>query len=137
VTVGEGAYQIESSVAGGTRVVLVASEPITQSSGDWVAVPKNTALVVSREKEGYIDIVRTPLHASGAHNRQEEVKMYGAQTLTPLTLVPLRCKRCNFFLIVCLLRTTTTPDVLIPLLISMRIVDECTFLVSTKWPILK
>jgi predicted glutamine amidotransferase len=75
VSPGEGAYQIESSAAGGTLVVLVASEPITQSSGDWVAVPKNTALVVSREKEGYIDIVRTPLHPSGEHNRQEEVKM--------------------------------------------------------------
>lgn len=66
---------MESSVAGGTRVVLVASEPITRSSGDWVAVPKNTALVVSREADGHIDIVRTPLHPSGKHNRQEEVKM--------------------------------------------------------------
>ena len=56
-------------------MVLVASEPITKSSGDWVAVPKNTALVVSREADGHIDIVRTPLHPSGKHNRQEEVKM--------------------------------------------------------------
>lgn len=55
--------------------MLVASEPITKSSGDWVAVPKNTALVVSREEDGHINVIRTPLHASGKHNRQEEVKM--------------------------------------------------------------
>ena len=72
---GEGAYRVESSVAGGTRVVLVASEPITRSSGDWVAVPKNTALVISRDKDGHMDVVRTPLHRSGKHNRQEEIKM--------------------------------------------------------------
>ena len=72
---GESAYCIESSIAGSTRVVLVASEPITQSSGDWVAVPTNTALVVSREKGGCIDIIRAPLAASACHVRQEEVKM--------------------------------------------------------------
>ena len=72
---GESAYCIESSIAGSTRVVLVASEPITQSSGDWVAVPTNTALVVSREKGGCIDIIRAPLAASACRARQEEVKM--------------------------------------------------------------
>ena len=72
---GESAYCIESSIAGGTQVVLVASEPITRSSGDWVAVPTNTALVVSREKGGCIDIIRAPLAASGCHARQEEVKL--------------------------------------------------------------
>lgn len=54
----------------------MASEPITKSSGDWVVVPKNTALVVSRGKDGFIDIMRTPLHASGTHARQEEIKLY-------------------------------------------------------------
>ena len=72
---GESAYCVAASMAGGTRVVLVASEPITKSSGDWVAVPRNTALVITREKEGFIDIMRTPLHASGAHARQEEVRL--------------------------------------------------------------
>ena len=66
---------MESSVAGGAKVVLVASEPITRSSGDWVAVPKNTALVVSREADGHINVTRTPLHSSGKHSRQEEVGM--------------------------------------------------------------
>jgi hypothetical protein len=33
-------------------VALVASEPITGQAGDWVAVPRNTALVVIREKVG-------------------------------------------------------------------------------------
>lgn len=34
----------------GTRVALIVSEPITGQAGDWVAVPRNTALVVMREK---------------------------------------------------------------------------------------
>ncbi len=34
----------------GTRVALIASEPITGQAGDWVAVPNNTALVVISEK---------------------------------------------------------------------------------------
>ena len=34
----------------GTRVALIASEPITGQAGDWVAVPHNTALVVISEK---------------------------------------------------------------------------------------
>ena len=33
----------------GTRVALIASEPITGQAGAWVAVPHNTALVVIRE----------------------------------------------------------------------------------------
>ena len=36
----------------GTRVALIASEPITGQAGDWVAVPNNTALVVISEKVG-------------------------------------------------------------------------------------
>ena len=36
----------------GSRVALVASEPITRRPGDWVAVPRNTALIVLREKVG-------------------------------------------------------------------------------------
>ncbi len=31
------------------------------SNADWVAVPKNMALVITREKGGYINILRTPL----------------------------------------------------------------------------
>lgn len=34
----------------GTRVALVASEPITRQAGEWVAVPRNSALIIISEK---------------------------------------------------------------------------------------
>ena len=97
----------------GSRVVLVASEPITRSAGHWVrrgalavhsgtlqlqsallgicncskghadvahfrlgqvAVPRNSALVVSRGKGGLLDVVQAPLAAAGVHPRQLEVQ---------------------------------------------------------------
>lgn len=57
----------------GTRVAMVASEPITGSKSDWVKVPKNTALVISREKSGFVNIMRAPLTSTGSHPQQEEV----------------------------------------------------------------
>lgn len=48
----------------GSGVAFVASEPITGSNTDWVSVPKNTALVITREKGGYINIMRSPLLAA-------------------------------------------------------------------------
>ncbi|GAX84568.1 hypothetical protein CEUSTIGMA_g11989.t1 [Chlamydomonas eustigma] len=45
----------------GAKVAFVASEPITASTTDWVAVPKNTAMVITREKDSYINILRAPL----------------------------------------------------------------------------
>ncbi|GBF92924.1 hypothetical protein Rsub_05760 [Raphidocelis subcapitata] len=48
----------------GSSVAFIASEPITGSNTDWVAVPKNTALVITREKGGYINIMRSPLIAT-------------------------------------------------------------------------
>ena len=48
----------------GTRVVLVASEPITHSSGDWVAVPRNTVLIVSHDKGGCLNVLSSPLGVS-------------------------------------------------------------------------
>jgi hypothetical protein len=36
------------------------------SNTDWVAVPPNTALVMSREKGGFINIMRTPLSGLGS-----------------------------------------------------------------------
>ena len=56
----EGEYSLTYGDAG-TRTVLVASEPITRSKGDWVAVPRNTALVVSREKGRFINVMLAPL----------------------------------------------------------------------------
>ena len=57
----------------GLGVAIVASEPITGTPSDWVAVPENHALTISREKSGYVNIIRSPLTASGTHKRQEEV----------------------------------------------------------------
>lgn len=54
----------------------MASEPITGSSSDWVALPKNTALVVSREKSGFVSLVKAPIASSGDHPRQEEVSRW-------------------------------------------------------------
>ena len=57
----------------GTRVCLVASEPVTGAAGDWAEVPRNTALVVCRERCGLLNVLQAPLTACGAHPRQEEV----------------------------------------------------------------
>ena len=46
-------------------MVLVASEPITRSAGDWVAVPRNTVLIVSRDKGGCLNLLSSPLGALG------------------------------------------------------------------------
>ena len=66
---------MQSTYAGSAKVVLVASEPVTHSKGDWVAVPKNTVLVVNKGREGLIDITRAALHSSGVHDRQEEINL--------------------------------------------------------------
>ncbi|KAL3135302.1 hypothetical protein ABBQ32_007500 [Trebouxia sp. C0010 RCD-2024] len=68
---GEGQYSLKYGEVG-TRVAIVSSEPITGSS-DWVSVPRNTALVISQGKNGYVSILKSPLASSGKHPRQEEV----------------------------------------------------------------
>ena len=68
---GEGEYSLKYGEVG-TRVAIVSSEPITGSS-DWVSVPRNTALVISQGKSGYVSILKSPLSRSGKHARQEEV----------------------------------------------------------------
>ncbi len=45
----EASYELAFG-ARGPRVALVASEPITGSNTDWVAVPPNTVLVMTKEK---------------------------------------------------------------------------------------
>lgn len=55
----------------GSRVCLVASEPVTSAANDWVEVPANTAVVVCREKGGILNILLSPL--TGPSARQEEV----------------------------------------------------------------
>ena len=68
---GEGQYSLKYGEVG-TRVAIVSSEPITGSS-DWVSVPRNTALIISQGKSGYVSILKSPLASSGKHPRQEEV----------------------------------------------------------------
>ncbi len=60
---------------GGTdaRVCLIASEPVTARASDWVEVPRNTALIVCREKDGLLTVMQSPLTASGEHPRHAEV----------------------------------------------------------------
>lgn len=43
------------------RVILVASEPITSSASEWVAVPVNHGLVVTRDPEGWMSVLHVPL----------------------------------------------------------------------------
>lgn len=45
----------------GASVAILASEPITASRTDWVVVPKNTAVIISREKSGFLNIMRSQL----------------------------------------------------------------------------
>lgn len=45
----------------GASVAILASEPITASRTDWVAVPKNTAVIITREKGGFLNIMRSQL----------------------------------------------------------------------------
>ena len=59
----------------GSKVVLIASEPITKSAGHWVAVPRNSALVVARSKGASLDVVVSPLAAWGCHARLPEVQL--------------------------------------------------------------
>ena len=47
----------------GSSTVLIASEPITAAAGDWVPVPRNTAVVVTREKGAYVNVMLAPLDA--------------------------------------------------------------------------
>jgi predicted glutamine amidotransferase/WD40 repeat protein len=69
---GEGDYEL--AYAGlGTRVCLIASEPVTGRGSDWAAVPRNTALVVCREKGGLLAVLQAPLVAAGEHPRAAEV----------------------------------------------------------------
>ena len=56
----EGEYELAYRDPG-SRTVLVASEPITAAKGDWVAVPRNAAVVVTREKGEFVNVMLSPL----------------------------------------------------------------------------
>ncbi|GIL70254.1 hypothetical protein Vretifemale_1091 [Volvox reticuliferus] len=78
----ESSYELGVS-AQGPSVVFVASEPITASASDWVAVPKNTALVVTREKGGFLNILRSPLRS------QSQPQLSPAPSSLPSTRWPI------------------------------------------------
>ncbi len=61
-------------------MAFIASEPITGSKTDWVAVPPNHALVFTREKSGYLNVMRTPINplADTCSPQQQEVSRCGA-----------------------------------------------------------
>jgi Cys-Gly metallodipeptidase DUG1 len=73
---GEGDYTLINNETG-TRVVLIASEPVTSNPSDWVEVPTNTALVVVKERDGLLTTIQAPLSAQqeavACLARQEEV----------------------------------------------------------------
>ena len=69
VCAGEGQYSLKYGEVG-TRVAIVSSEPITASS-DWVPLPRNTALIISQAKNGYVSILKSPLAKEGRHPRVE------------------------------------------------------------------
>ena len=68
----EGDYHLLYSDKG-SRVCLVASEPVTSAAHDWCEVPANTALVVCREKGGILNILLSPITHTGDHPRHGEV----------------------------------------------------------------
>jgi hypothetical protein len=55
------------------RVVIVASEPITSTASEWVAVPKNHALVVTRDSDGWMNVLHTPMAMGPPGARVESV----------------------------------------------------------------
>ncbi|KAK9917148.1 hypothetical protein WJX75_001304 [Coccomyxa subellipsoidea] len=71
---GEGEYCLRYGAVG-TRVALVASEPITRQAGEWVAVPRNSALIIISEKGSCINVMHSAIGPHGVHPRQEEVAM--------------------------------------------------------------
>lgn len=76
---GEGSYGLTLGPVG-NHVALVASEPITGSTAEWVPVPAGTALVISRERNGYINIMHSPLDASQGLKRMQEVARWEIQS---------------------------------------------------------
>jgi hypothetical protein len=68
----EGDYAVTYNEQG-TRVCIVASEPVTSSASNWAEVPRNTALVVCHEKGKVLSVMQSPLAAAGLHSRQDEV----------------------------------------------------------------
>ena len=53
---------------------MVASEPITASRTDWVEVPRNSMVIIVREKGDVVNVMVTPISGRGEElSRQKEV----------------------------------------------------------------
>ena len=48
-----------------TRIAMVASEPITACPSAWTKVPENTMIIMSREKEGDVNVAFSPIQVEG------------------------------------------------------------------------
>ena len=70
---GEADYHLRYSGTA-TKVCMIASEPVTSALDDWAEVPKNTALVISRDLDGQLTILRAPLIDSENIKGQEIFK---------------------------------------------------------------
>ena len=68
---GEADYHLKYS-GKGTRVCMIASEPVTSASDDWAEVPSNTAVVISRDPDGQLTVLRAPLDAHECCGGQQE-----------------------------------------------------------------
>jgi hypothetical protein len=69
---GEGEYALEYADKS-ARVVMVTSEPITGTTSDWVVVPRNHALIVTRDAAGWMNVLHTPLYSGPPGPRLEIV----------------------------------------------------------------
>ena len=56
-----------------TRVCLVASEPVTSSTSDWNTVEANTALVICKDSNGILTVLKAWLANEGDHPDNHEV----------------------------------------------------------------
>lgn len=50
---------------------MVTSEPITGAASDWVVVPRNHALVVTRDPNGWMNVLHTPICSAAPSPRLE------------------------------------------------------------------
>lgn len=52
---------------------MVASEPITGSASEWVAVPRNHGLVVTRDADGDMSVLHVPMALAPPGPRMDTV----------------------------------------------------------------
>jgi len=73
-----------------SRMCIVASEPITASSLDWIPVPKNHALVVTKDANGIVDVTHYPLAGGEAQAPRRRDTLLCLDALAEANLAPSR-----------------------------------------------